>query len=775
MSKNLIKKLFLVIVFVLVFAVSSCSEKPEDPNTPTDTPVTPVVPEKVVKISLTTSAETIKEDETVDLTVVVEGTDDLTYTYTVSNDNLVQITNDKLTIKTTPTIDTIVTITATSNADKTKKASKTIKVIAPVIEGQVGELTSDMITEIGDASVTLTGVVQDIYIDYNSSDNNKQTSYNYTVEMEEGKWKGVWYAEGLEGNKVTNAYRKGADEVTNANGITGHSVEQSFINKNNEVEVKKVTDTTSTPSVWETQHLWNHLGNLNVNKFEYDAENEVYEYKLTPSNTDELYFMTYLSVSLTPMLSDTFVKLYLKVSNGKVTTLMAQTDSVLYGADPENPDAISYTTVSMDFSKIGTTEVKDPEAYDAPLYADLLTKALENMKKAESYTFKAQDFTTYSPEMNPDDYETSTMSVAKNPFGFRGKKVQNNTSSVGVVGTVGRITKDAALFAETSKYSFSISGEDYKTEYFGYKQNDQNSFDKFEYQKAKDTLVGIRRYNGNFKSVLPQFDFSAGIFEYMGQTMEAGKLVHKFVLRSTEITRTIAQEISCYQYANCAESSVSKILTITVDDEGNLVSTTYPYSITQGTYLGFVKTTYLNVNKTTLDADLFDGYIPREVKTTWEHYMMQSYSPSHGANQIEVTAAVALSQAFGDKAAAIPSPKLFTDILGDALNGPFFEWEKVDEDENGKAIYHPTFSINAQSTEYDENSTITNYDELMDQFEEALTKVGYKISLANSTTTNPLNRYVTFVNGDITIVFFNNGTKNIFIDFYITGDWTLER
>lgn len=63
----------------------------------------------------------------------------------------------------------------------------------------------------------------------------------------------------------------------------------------------------------------------------------------------------------------------------------------------------------------------------------------------------------------------------------------------------------------------------------------------------------------------------------------------------------------------------------------------------------------------------------------------------------------------------------------------------------------------------------------MDQFEEALTKVGYKISLANSTTTNPLNRYVTFVNDDITIVFFNNGTKNIFIDFYITGDWKLER
>lgn len=40
---------------------------------------------------------------------------------------------------------------------------------------------------------------------------------------------------------------------------------------------------------------------------------------------------------------------------------------------------------------------------------------------------------------------------------------------------------------------------------------------------------------------------------------------------------------------------------------------------------------------------------------------------------------------------------------------------------------------------------------------------------------SPNQKYCTFINGDIEIVFENIGYKTIYVECYVTGDWTLNR
>ena len=83
------------------------------------------------------------------------------------------------------------------------------------------------------------------------------------------------------------------------------------------------------------------------------------------------------------------------------------------------------------------------------------------------------------------------------------------------------------------------------------------------------------------------------------------------------------------------------------------------------------------------------------------------------------------------------------------------------------------------SSNYDENMQITDFEEIIEEFTEVLGTLGFKISQANTDTsggkTGRADRYVTFIYQEIMIVFSNNHTKFIDIDFYRTGEWTLKK
>lgn len=741
---------------------------------------------EVVKMSVNLSKAEIKKGETATLNVNITGATDKSYTVESSHPKILSIKDGIVSVIGNVVLDKVVNITVTANADKTVSETVTLVVKADTQGGEVEGLTSEMIKTIGNESITVKGVLEDVYVDFNQSDNNTNHKYNMTVEMSNGAWYGAWYSLEEKDNVISDSYRKGEkDGLKNQSGEIGHGLEKLYIDRNNKVARTLVKDYVSIPTIWESQHLWNHLGQLNVNKFKYNDDEQRYEYSVDVTNLDDLYLMTYLSYSLTPMLSDTLDKIFLVVENGQITKLIGQTEILYYGADTrEDADAMSYTTIELEFSKIGTTVVSDPTPYEAPENAEYLTQALTNMKSHKNYTFKIVETQLVAPSRNDDDYQTQ--SATSNAKVFLSKKpllsnapLKNGTSAVGTVGLVGKVTAEAALLAETDMYIYTSDGNPYRTEYSGYKQNSDNTYDYFEYNTTLKTMAGKRKYNGSYFQELPTFDFSANIFTYEYSTTKNGVTSHTFRLRDSSITREIAEQLVVKSYGRYGEASISTTLSVTVDTAGNLVSAVFPYSIS-GIYSGYYTVKYSNFGTTVLPEETFVGYVPREIKTSWADYITKYYTATGSSldSKDEVTTVV-LEDIFGEAVSYFPNPEVFVSVLGDAINGPFFDSTQIGSDSDGKPIYRKSISIKVTSENYDENSQITDFEEIIEEFTEVLGAIGFKISQANTDTsggkTGRSDRYVTFINQDIMIVFSNNFTRFIDIDFYKTGTWTLKK
>ena len=725
-------------------------------------------------ITITTSQDTISEGETVMVSALVTGLKDVNYTWKVSHEDLVKIENGQLTLIGSVKIDTNVTITATATADESVFKSKTILVKAPIIQGQVGELTTDVLNEIANQSITFGGVLTDYYTDFNNSFNNSTNQYDMLVMMADGRWYGSWNVKGNTSNIVSDNYRRGSvDGLQDQYGNVGHALERLYINKNNEVSASVVKDYLSIPAIWEAQHLWNHLGNLKVTDFVYNADDEIYTYTVNPNDVDGLYLMTYLSYCLTPLLEDTLASVSFKIENGHITKVILRTELLYYGSDTqEEADAMSYTEVELVPSNIGTTVVPEPVKYETPENAAILSQALQNMQQLDNYKYKAKDTTTYAPSGDSGDYEISTASksdVVK-------AAVHNYQSSVGEVGEVGYITKDAILIENTGKYSYSLDDKLYHTEYYGYKQNNDGTYDEFEYQSSVGALVGTRKVKGSLSDILPNFDFSADIFEFVGTKGTGDSLVYQFKLKAVDVTRDLALAVSMHSYAEDAEKSSSKTFSIDVNKDGYIVSTSYAYNLSD-VYYGNITTTYSDFNSVELAADTFNSYVPRAWRTSWDQYVCKYFQPTHTGNSYEENALTAFTHVFGEEVKNLPSPQVFLEVFDDMIYGPFFDW-RTSTDELGNEIFKDYISINVQSSEFDENSVITNYEELMNELITALQEEGYTLDSANTDMsggeTGLRDRYVTMTKGDIQIVVSNNRTKHLSIYFYHLGDWILK-
>ncbi|MGN1040810.1 MAG: hypothetical protein ACI4QL_05220, partial [Candidatus Fimimonas sp.] len=202
-------------------------------------------PVSAVKVTVSADKETLGVEETANVTVSVENADDKTVTWSYSKENVVKVENGILSVvKKDLRLDTFVTVTATSNADANASASFSVTVIAPKIEGQVGELTSDMLLALGNPSITSTGTVSDYYIDNNNYTNNSQTYYDFTVKMTDGAWSGSWHEQSSD-SVIYNQYRKGDTLVKGETGETGYALEECYINKDNEAVSRVVKNYVS--------------------------------------------------------------------------------------------------------------------------------------------------------------------------------------------------------------------------------------------------------------------------------------------------------------------------------------------------------------------------------------------------------------------------------------------------------------------------------------------------------------------------------------------------
>ena len=743
-------------------------------------------PSSLGSISITTSKDTIAEGETIMLSATVVGLPETGYTWTVSDETLVKIENNVLSLIGTVKVDTNITITAHANADESVFKSKTITIKAPIIEGQVGELTNSVLAEIANENITFSGSVTDYYTDFNNSFNNSVNQYDSLVMMSDGRWYGQWNIKGNSSDIVADNYQRGAtDGLTDAYGNTGHALERLFININNEVASEVVKDYRSIPAIWEAQHLWNHLGNLVVTDFIYDVDTELYTYTVNPTDVEALYLMTYLSYCLTPMLEDTLNTISFEIEDGHITKLIARTEILYYGSDTqEEADAMSYTELILTPANIGTTVVPNPTQYEAPEYVELLELAISNMKALNNYKYSASDVTTYAPSGDSGDYELSASSSSStmtklsrniNNIGAISNGLHNFTSSVGTVGEVGLVTENAILIANTGKYSYAMDDKLYHTSYSGYKQNEDGTYDEYEYDSSLGALAGKRKVQGTLSDILPKFEFSANIFEFAGTTGSGASTVYNFVLKAVDVTREVAMNISLHSYAEDAEKSTTSTLKLGVNANGFIVSSSYSYNLSD-VYYGKINTVYSDFGITALPEDAFEGYVPRVWRTSWDQYICKYFQPTHTGNSYEENAAVAFNQIFGEDAADLPSPQIFLEVFDDVVFGPFFDWRSKEVE--GVTVYTDYFSINVQSGEFDENSVITNYEEIINELITKLQEEGYVLDSANTDTsggaTGLSDRYVTLTKGNIEIVITNNRTKHLSIYFYHLGDWILK-
>lgn len=768
-----------------------------------NTPTTPVF------LTVSVNKASLSEGETITITTQVTGSDNTAVTYTVSHPEILQVSAEGVvSIKATPATTTDVTITVTTVADPTVSNAKTIRVYKKNVEGSVGDLTSAMIAELGNASITATGTVQDVYMHYNDASQNSVNSYDTLVKMEEGKWMGQW---NITGRNMKNIeyFAKDADselvkyiETTPEGGTTqlmGHRVNNLYISKDNTPIAVPLKIDNETYAAWEGRHMWNHLGDLDVTKFTYDDDNDRYVYTIDPTSFAECLFTTYFSYSLTPMMDDTLLSLYVTIKDGHIDTMVAESEKLFFvdgyqTYDSKEADAMSYTILTLHFSDIGTTVVGAPAPYGETENGDLLAQALASMNNARNYTFRTTDQSTRAPSFDAGEYTTDA-TLGNGAMRYKAPvsgaaTYRNSVSSTGTVGSVGYVTDEGVIIGVTGKYNSSLDGKDYHTEYEGYHPNGDGTYDTFVYSTAAGAFVGQRQYKGDiFFDVMPSFQLSANIFEWdsMAKNKETGLREHTFILRDFVTLVPVVLEMSNYKYAVDAVSSVTDGgVSVVVDENGKLISIDYAYAFVGGTFAGTCHTTFSNIGTTTIAEGAFDGYVRRDVPTSWAQYTDGGYYFKHSTlcsqygcrdevtgvydhSAHTATEEAVLTAIFGESEYAnVPTPAMFVEVFGDTINCPQgFDWKEIADGE-----YSEYIDFNASILYYDTDENY--YQTTVDKLKEVFFREGYELDAANTgSTPTGTYRYITFTKGDVQVVIESNHTKFFFISIYRLGDWTL--
>ena len=779
-------------------------------------------PAKAVSIKIDEAAATLKVGETVQLHVTVSNADDKTYQWSISDDAILEIDdNDVVSVVdgVRLTKSEIVTVTATANADKTKSASHTFTV-QPSMSGSVGDLTAALFEEVSNASITFEGIVTDYYKDTTNPNNDSEDIYDMKVMMADGAWYGEWSLKStglFDFPTVTkDNYRRG-ESISSG---MGHEFLRAYINKNNQVAYKTERRYDNTAVTWEEQHLWNHLGDLGTNigeKWQYDTAYDEYVYQIewsgetwTGDYTDDEWLMTYLAVSLTPMLSDTLGEFRIKLDADKEHIEKIWAKTVVQGYENSNGTGFDqqwWAEIELDILDVGKTVVPEPTPYEKDDFDDTyddFVAALNKIASATNYTFQAVDTTLRAPsgsegDMVPEDGgswmfslnsdnstgRNASLYAATTPTGGYYKR---HTKATGTVGRVGYVTENIILFEDTGMYT-AYDGDPYYVDYSGYKQYNAGTPDAYYEKFATSTfdasvgevksLVATQRTPGNIFDKMPKFDFSPLVFQNEGRsTVRVGQSsvqVINYVLRDSVLTRDIAKEISASNEVSSAQALTEQPLVIQIRvDNHELFRTIFPYNILDA-YRGYITTSYAAIGTTELDPACFTGenYIEREWKSSWSQYVAQ-YD-----DRTTKRADLTLAEFFGN--ATIPQPGVWMDVFGDQISGPWFR-EKDIYSESGypdvaRTTNYFTFTIKMQNEVlYDENGRQVPDEQLVGQgskLAQEFAKLGFRFNPVQSGYYNKDKTmgYYTYTSDTVLIRIEVYGNAHLYIDIYKIGDW----
>lgn len=750
------------------------------------------------------------------ITVNATASDGSDVLLSVSNETLAKVEGNVVTIVEEPTHEESLSVTATLKDYPSVYVTRQYYVKAPAIDGQVNGsngnvLTTDAFKALGNKSITVNGVVTDYFFD--SSDGATTThEYISKVMMEEGKWYGEWYAtpeDGSEPTVITDSFV--ASENANyvgSDGVIGRALQRVYIDKNNQVATRIEMGSLSVPYLWQNQHLWNHIEEFGTNiskKFVYRPNEDVFEYVWKEYDDQgaehvadeyDYYLMTYLSFSFTPMLEDTLENVYFKMENGEITQVLAKTVEET-GTNKNR----AYTEAVFTFENVGTTTVPTIKPYEKDARNEPLATALEKMKNATSYTFETAEVATSTPTYNPGDYETGATASASFPAG----------ANSGTVGLKGRVTQDAILLTRTGKYENYFEGNyPYYFEYKGYKNNADGTYDYFERNFKTQVFEGKRKYEGTIASagIAPTWNLSADVFKFAGSNTDANNnTVTKYVLRSTQIIEGAAKEVCMHSDVNNTVASSQVAFTITVDSEGNVVSTTFPYEYPG--YSGYCKTTYSQVNKTQF-TDEFDGYVER-VLPEWSDLKTVKYYHKHTSDLKQydcynakakdpyhfypdkcthiASLDVVINNVFGDNASVFPSASAFRRIFDDNLNLAgdtneilgFFDYNtEVLPDESVKYTDFVTWTASAPDEYLDEKGALygDGFNSFFERMNSEMQNLGFTFNSSVSDLTGGASgtldkKAVYSIEGKLTIVYVIGRNNRVDVDVYNFGDYNI--
>ena len=846
--QKLIKKTNVLIAIIMAFCLSFMTACGETAGNGSETGATPstsetesgsdtheVDPVLPITISAAASDTELKIGEDAQIYVTIRNTENVGYTLksskpsilTVSATGYVEVVSD-------PGYDVNVTVTATANADSTKTADVVFKVrTSNVVEGEVaganGSLTSDMLNELANSSITVTGTIEDVYDIYSTQSKDSSQIYEFEVKMEKNKWFGSWKASEEDGEPVENAevmtnyYQKGSeivvtqveDEYGRTSKATGYPLQEVYIDRHNQVQYKNVVDYLSRASLWDNQHLWNHINELVATNWaanvKYYEEDDVFVYTADLNSTEDWYLLAYLAVSFTPILqgADAFETIDIYVENGKITKMVAQSAVTSYTNEDDEAIAGEWTVATLNFSDIGTTTVPAPAAYTIPeedtAAYDALGKALTAIRNADSYHFHTTERTTYAVSSDDSDYTIESANPSKTLY------VQTKTSpsafkpansATGTEGLEGYVTKGGIYLVRTGKYTYTMDEDPYFHEVSGYRQytvdggDDYYEFFKPKYENGAYHFVGESRTYGTLaEDIMPKFDFASEIFEFRGETTVDKARMYQFALKATNVTKDIAMQTSMYSYAKSATASANSVVTILVTKQGDLYSISYPYDIS-GNYRGICTTVLSNINDTAIDPAVFsdENYIAKVYSYDWKDYGVKYYdyyheyedengNVQHNWLRKDITADKVIEEIAKDRKnnfdKDMPSLEFVYNAFGN-FYGPFFDYSStLTTDSKGNSYYKKHLSLTATTDKVDEQDHITceTFVEIIEGITQDLAKFGFALDEKNSRmdggTTGRQDNYATFRHGDVMIVINNNFTKNFWIEFYVNNDWSL--
>lgn len=761
-----------------------------------------VLPTVTLVANKASNAKIAKGDE-VKFTAYVS--DDSDVLFKSDKPELVEFDGNTMTVTGDVTKVTIITVTAYISGRPECNAMRSFRIMPPAttgrVVGQAFELNSEMMNVIGNDSITAQGVVTDVFENIKNGVVTKttKTPYDFLVKMQDGAWYGSWNKQAEDEdeivNVISNGYRIGADYFWKDANEGGHQILEQFVNKNNVADAKIVKDYKSVPAMWENQHLWNHIPQLDVNKFETVEFNEADAYEVfrynckyqdaagndTMSEADA-YLMTYLSWCFTPMMTETidFLDFVVKVdADGKYYVSEVRMQSITeYSYESENStttpkvSAKAYTTAQFTLTGSGTTVVPDVEPYenDNPEMNKFLEDALNGIKGQNNYIFEAVDSGTSS--YNPGDYGDASADGEVT-------QIKNYPSATGTVGVKGYVTADAILFEDTFKYSIYQDGDDpYRITYYGYKKVNDTTYDEFEYDATLGKMAGKSRNEGTIvDDIIPKWDFSPYVFEYAYTTAEPkkGLTYHTYALRNVALTRAVAMETTMLSEAKSVTENSRDYMSITVVYNRNtkktsLYSVDFPYDVTMAS--GSMKIFFKSVGKTAeeiLPAGTFkNGYQQKEAITSWSQFTMTDFYYAHVPCGGITEAKHGASHPYGcdfvydtdgsikkdekgntmyvhkghivtaDVAISqifgdkkVISPDLLYSLFNDNVHGPWYHDKVVGKGADNKDVYRESITLTAKWKNIDENGQLPD-----EEYEKVITTITTKLATGGFTVSD---------------------------------------